>query len=117
MKRSSFGRSIGLILLTIATAACLPQPFDSQRWKATDTVKATRGPMADRLIAQRRLVGLSKAEVVALLGPPTDTTYFSDWDLVYVLGMERGFFSIDHEWLVVRLNDRGRVSEARLVTD
>jgi len=55
--------------------------------------------------------------VVDLLGEPPPTEYFKGWDLVYRLGMERGFISIDSEWLVLRLAPGGRVAEARLVTD
>ncbi len=52
-----------------------------------------------------------------MLGEPPSTGYFSDWDLVYRLGMERGFISIDSEWLVTRLGPDGRVVQARIVTD
>jgi hypothetical protein len=34
-----------------------------------------------------------------------------------VLGAERGLFSIDNEWLVVRIGDDGRVAEASIVRD
>jgi hypothetical protein len=55
--------------------------------------------------------------VVALLGEPRRTRYFRQYDLVYWLGPERGMISIDSEWLVLRLDKRGRVTEERLVTD
>ena len=51
-----------------------------------------------------------------MLGEPPDTGYFKQYDLVYWLGDERGFFSIDSEWLVIRIDD-GRVIEAEIVTD
>ncbi len=73
--------------------------------------------MADRLLARGTLIGLTRAEVVAMLGEPPSTGYFSDWDLVYRLGMERSLISIDSEWLVARLGPDGRVAQARIVTD
>jgi hypothetical protein len=52
-----------------------------------------------------------------MLGEPPPTSYFRQWDMVYWLGMERGFVSIDSEWLVIRLDQDGRVAESRIVTD
>ena len=52
-----------------------------------------------------------------MLGEPPHTGYFKDWDLVYWLGRERGFISIDSEWLVVRLDPKGWVREYRIVRD
>ena len=52
-----------------------------------------------------------------MLGEPPETEYFRDWDLVYWLGPERGFMSIDSEWLVLRLHENGRAAECRIVRD
>jgi hypothetical protein len=87
-----------------------------------DTTKAfgrlaVRGCMVDDLLDKHELNGLTRAEVVALIGEPPATEYFKDFDLVYWLGPERGLIGIDSEWLVIRLDSRQRVSEARLVTD
>ena len=76
-----------------------------------------RHRMADWMLLTRSLAGLTREEVVARLGDPPPTNYFRDWSMVYNLGAERGFFSIDSEWLVIRLDDSGQVSEARIVTD
>jgi hypothetical protein len=73
--------------------------------------------MADRLIARDTLRGTSRLEVVEMLGEPPATGYFRNWDLVYWLGPERGFLGIDSEWLVVRLDMQGRVTEYRIVRD
>jgi hypothetical protein len=78
---------------------------------------AVRGCMVDDLLSQRRFRGVARDEVVALLGEPRRTAYFNEYDLVYWLGPERGFISIDSEWLVFRLDAAGRVTEYRLVTD
>ena len=37
--------------------------------------------------------------------------------MVYWLGDERGYMSIDSEWLVVRLDGEGKVAEYRIVRD
>jgi hypothetical protein len=94
--------------------------FDAAAWRDEALARgprAVRGCMVDDLLAAGRLVGRPRAAVVALLGEPRPTGYFRDYDLVYWLGPERGLFSIDSEWLVLRLDRAGRVREAKLVTD
>ena len=94
------------------------QAFDSIQWQAAENARSgVRLRMADRLIARGTLIGLTRNEAVALLGEPPDHGYFTDWDLVYLLGDERGFVSIDSEWLVLRLGPNGRITQAKLVTD
>jgi hypothetical protein len=73
--------------------------------------------MADRLVARGILIGKTKDETVKLLGMPHKTEYFADWDLVYWLGPERGFFNIDSEWLVLRLGTDGCVVDNRIIRD
>jgi hypothetical protein len=95
-----------------------PQEFDPTAWK--DEVKMQQGcrlEMADWLIEKGTLHNKTRAEVIELLGEPPKTGYFKDWDLVYWLGDERGFISIDSEWLVVRLDAKGRVANYRIVRD
>jgi hypothetical protein len=57
-------------------------------------------------------VGLTRQEVIALLGEPRRTEYFKEFDIVYYLGPQRGFMGIDSEWLVLKLNPDGRVKKA-----
>lgn len=92
------------------------QPFDRDRWIAADLAKRTRADMVDDLVHRHRLVGRTRPEVVALLGPPTDTDKFDDWDMVYVLGPDSNY-GIDHEWLVLQLDGTGRVVKYRNWTD
>jgi hypothetical protein len=73
--------------------------------------------MVDDLLARYHLVGMTKAAVLHLLGEDPPTGYFREFDLVYWLGPERGLMSIDSEWLVIKLDAKGTVSEASLVTD
>jgi len=91
-------------------------PFSSARWKAAPDDR-TRVHMVDALLWTHRLKGMRRAEVIALLGQDPQSGYFADWDLVYYLGPERGLFAIDSEWLVLRFDKDGRVSEWKVVTD
>ncbi len=73
--------------------------------------------MIDALLTQRRLNGLSRLEIVALLGQPTPTNKFAEHDLVYWLGPERGSLRIDSEWLVIDFGPDGRAASYRIVRD
>ena len=73
--------------------------------------------MVDSLLRQHNFIGKSRGEVVALIGEPDNTSYFREYDMVYRLGMERGFISIDSEWLVLRLDTNQVVTEFRIVRD
>jgi hypothetical protein len=81
---------------------------------------ASNGPrlrMADGLVRSEILLGKSRVEVEAMLGPPTATDKFRSSGLVYWLGSERGFMSIDSEWMTLEFDKTGKVREARIVTD
>jgi len=98
------------------------RPFDSMIWRAgvdaaAPSDRTVRLRMVDDLLARRLLERRTRAEVVALLGVPPSTSYFRQYDLVYYLGPERGFISIDSEWLGVRFGADGRVEEAVLLRD
>jgi hypothetical protein len=93
-------------------------PFDAASWRDELSLRdGAREQMADRLAGLRALQGKTRGEVISLLGEPPATDYFKDWDLVYLLGPERGFISIDSEWLVVRFGQDGRVTECQIVRD
>ncbi len=110
--------ALAFVALLIARHIWFARPFDGAQWHNPALVQqGVRLKMADRLIARRTLIGKSRADVEAILGLPTTTDYFNDWDLVYWLGPERSFFSIDSEWLVLRLDDQGIVVENRIVRD
>ncbi|MCA9431056.1 MAG: hypothetical protein KC940_11165 [Candidatus Omnitrophica bacterium] len=94
--------------------------FDSEAWK--DPKNSTwsnplRIRMVDDLLWEYDLEGMTSEEVTELLGPTDKTDYFSSWDFVYWLGPERGFFSIDSEWLVLKLDAEGKVREYKIETD
>ena len=60
---------------------------------------------------------MTREQVTAIVGEPDKTNYFSDWDMVYWLGPERGFMGIDSEWLVFRLDGEEKVLEYQIVED
>lgn len=92
--------------------------FDAQLWRESTRYGDTaRVEMVDSLIGSGRLDGLTRSQVLDLLGPPSTDGYFREWDLVYRLGDERGLFAIDSEWLVIRIGSGGRVSEYRIERD
>lgn len=100
----------------------LPLRFERERWLAAEpefTSRSVRLRMVDSLLRRHTLIGMSRDEIVALIGEPGDSGgYFKDYDLVYFLGLERdSLFAIDGEWLVVGLDEHAVASEARLVTD
>lgn len=72
--------------------------------------------MVDDLLARYELVGMTRDKVDELLGVPPETAYFTGFDYVYWLGPERGFISIDSEWLCIDFED-GVVVDARLMRD
>ena len=96
-------------------------PFDARAWKAAEAnwndASHQRARMADKMLSSGRLIGMRRDDVTALLGEPDHSGYFSSWDLVYNLGAERGYMSIDSEWLVIRLGTDGRVRDAQLARD
>jgi hypothetical protein len=108
-------------ILAIQWTISGPLWFDRARWESLgsqwDDPLFQRHRMADWLLLTHALEGRTRAEVVALLGEPPPTEYFSEWNMVYNLGAERGFIGIDSEWLVLRLDPKGHVSEAKLVRD
>lgn len=98
-----------------------PLPFVVTWWQAgesnwSDTYKR-RHRMADTFLLSNRLIGMTHEEVTDLLGKQPTTDYFRDWSIVYRLGAERGFLSIDSEWLAMRTDSRGVVVDAKIVRD
>ncbi len=108
------------MIAALAVAGCNPptvneQSFDPAAWQAAQPDQSTRAEMAADLVRSERLIGLTRAEVIALLGPPTATANFEPWDLAYALGPCLDcYMPIDPAWLVIRLTD-DRASEARII--
>jgi hypothetical protein len=96
--------------------------FEAKAWRDKSLDQNSKWPtrlrMVDDLVAKRQLDGLTRAELLALLGPADQTDKWRDWHLVYWLGPERsGLFRIDSEWLVIRFDDADRVAAYRVLGD
>ena len=98
-----------------------PTPFDRTNWLqgalAKSSSDAPRLRMADGLVGSKVLLGMSHAEIEAMLGPPTETNTFRAYGLVYWLGPERGLMSIDNEWLAFRFDKDNKSIEAEVLRD
>lgn len=109
-----------LVAGAFAVAVRFPpgRDFDPDAWRQREQAQdhAAAG-MADRLVADSTLRGMTRDEIVRMLGEPPRTSYFEDWDMVYRLGPERGYLGIDSEWLVIRLDAGKRVIEYGIVRD
>ncbi|MCL5745862.1 MAG: hypothetical protein M1541_18375, partial [Acidobacteria bacterium] len=95
------------------------QQFDPVAWRA-DThsfTNAVRIRMVDDLLRRHSFRGMTRDQITGIIGEPDKTEYFRDWDMVYWLGPERGFTSIDSEWLVFRLDLQKKVTDYRIVRD
>ena len=95
-----------------------PTEFQRSVWLQGETTSGSpRLRMADGLLRSEILLGKSRTEIETMLGPPTSTDKFRDSGLVYWLGPERGFISIDSEWLTLDFDQTGKVRDARIVAD
>ena len=94
--------------------------FDAALWRESLTKNdddPIRLRMVNDLLRRHRLIGLSRDELVTLLGNPPPSGYFREFEIVYWLGPESGLFSIDSEWLIIHLGDDNRVAEAYVTKD
>ncbi|MFN4091815.1 MAG: hypothetical protein ACK4FG_02830 [Brevundimonas sp.] len=107
-----------LLLVCLLLAGCGSNaPFDQERWRNADLSTRVRADMVDSLLEQHDLKGMDRAAVVTLLGEPTHTDKWDGTEMIYVLGPDGSMFPIDHEWLLIELDDQGRVLEHRVVSD
>jgi hypothetical protein len=77
---------------------------------------AVRGCMVDDLLEKHELRGMTRAGVVALIGEPERSEIFPEYDMVYLLGPERGLIGTDFEYLVMKLDQSNRVTSVELRT-
>jgi hypothetical protein len=92
-----------------------PDPFDQERWF---NHPAERVEMVGHLLSKVQLKGMTRDEIIALLGEQEEEIYFKEQNnLVYYLGDERGFMSIDSEWLVIWFDGENRVTDYEIKTD
>lgn len=129
MKRALLSFGLGAALCVIgAVAWCFFYDTIRERWHRCPLEAAAwagqkaltndiRIRMVDDLLRRHKFQGMTREEVTAVIGEPDKTEYFKDCDLVYWLGPERHFMSIDSEWLVFWLDDQKRVRDYRIVWD
>ena len=108
---------------------CSLARFDSRAWADKDSAReqpgrgpSTRQRLADQLIECETLLGARRTQVWGSLGRPDnyaaqDTRFYEEGTWSYTLGVERGFFGIDDEHLLVRFDPSRRVRSLELVTD
>ena len=91
--------------------------FDSSVWLRPTSSLYANGDITERQkmlgnAIQQVVQNGQKSNILAMLGPSDNSGYFSSQgrDLLYCLGPERGFLSIDSEWLLIWLDHRGNVS-------
>ncbi|MFN7110965.1 MAG: hypothetical protein ACK4M2_04950 [Brevundimonas sp.] len=107
-----------LLVLLIFLGGCgASASFDPQKWRDADLGTRERANMVGSLLKARRLNGIDRAAVIDLLGEPTSTDKWDGSEMIYVLGPDGGLFPIDHEWLLIDLDQQGRVSGYRVVSD
>ncbi len=116
--------SLGLVFLltfnTLGDEAHMSISFDQSQWKNEEQITEEpyiRLQMIKDVMDNHLSRGLSRDQVIAKLGQPTETPYFRDYDLVYWLGAEPGLISIDSKWLVIKLDSQNAVADYKLVTD
>ncbi len=95
--------------------------FDPIAWKQADPESETeregyrtvRSRMINDLLRRHSFYGWSRQQVVDLLGQPTGgSSGFQQWDMIYLLGAERGgAFSLDDEALGFKFDAKDRVAE------
>ena len=120
LKRINY-TALGIVaaLLLAFLAGCLiareRRSFRTEKW-ISDPENRTR--IVDDLLSDYELVGMTEEEIRALLGGhDNESGYFLKEDrLVYWLGPERGWISIDSEWLVLDFAD-GVVADAFITRD
>ena len=120
LKRINY-TALGIVaaLLLAFLAGCLiareRRSFRTEKW-ISDPENRTR--IVDDLLSDYELVGMTEEEIRALLGGhDNESGYFLQEDrLGYWLGPERGWISIDSEWLVLDFAD-GVVADAFITRD
>lgn len=119
-KRLVFTVAVALLAaaITVWLLWSAGETFDQKKWiEASHNSDIHRNEMADDLLRRYQLIGMSREEIESLLGRPPATAYFREFcDYVYWLGPERGFISIDSEWLCVSFNN-DVVVRAEIVRD
>jgi hypothetical protein len=92
--------------------------FVRAQWMDTTMARgklAVRGCMVDDLLDRHELRGMTRAQVVALIGDPDTVRDLPGYDLVYWLGPQRGLIGTDSEYLAMKLDRSNRVTSVELI--
>jgi len=71
----------------------------------------------ERDVGKDVLIGRPLSELVARYGEPVNTNKFPEWDRRFVICPLPGLAGIDHFWLLVDVDDAGRVTKAGCSAD
>ena len=114
MKKCKFVFAIlSAVVVVYSSRYTYKHTFSKEKWLESDE----RVYMVDDMMRKHELLGMTKGEVISLLGSETEGAYFKESDnFVYWLGMERGLISIDSEWLVI-VFENGVVSDRYITRD
>jgi len=112
-----------IVSLSVDSGEYKKRDFERSSW--LNGTKESQGifprlGMADSLIASNTLHGMSKKKVLDLLGKPDmEKVRWNEENisLIYWLGPERGFMSVDSEWLAIRIDKKGKVYKYSIVRD
>jgi hypothetical protein len=120
------GSRVALVAVILFVAIAIPWivfrcplPFVASLWNVDvhGTTFNSRYRVADGLELSGRLDDMTRSQVLDFLGPPPATDKFQDHGLVYVLGPQRSWISLDYEWLLVDFDSAGRVSNVEVTSD
>jgi hypothetical protein len=111
------------IAVAFALKGCKKEPegvrrFELNKWKAAveeDQVSVRRKMLVD-LMNRYRLEGMTREDVVQLLGPPERSGDGPEGHLSYVIGLEEGSVALDHEWLYLKMHN-SKVNRISVVPD
>lgn len=90
------------IVLVLLLVSCWNHTFTVQKWR--DRPDARRN-IVDNMLSRYDLIGMTEGELFKLLGEEEPLTEDGYALYVYGIGMERGWISVDNEFLFVRVED------------
>src|SRR5262245_41546823 len=118
---------LGLFLLTIMGAigfalyhSRCEHTFDAERWRDAPAARSHyRVKAVDDLLSRHELRGMSRSDILNLLGQPGSSQKgrAEPQALVYWLGAKGDNFFIDDYWLVIRFNAHDNVNDVLVTTD
>ena len=89
--------------------------FDAASWRSADGFVpcSARAGMADAVLSENLKRGMTRGDVLAVLGEPDDTDgRWEEWDLAYAVGC-----FIDCNWVLIDFDETGRLIRASRLQD